>query len=137
MPASSSSNGFYHRGNKITRVMLSNRFSFKMLYAAFKESRRGIREEKYKNHRTSRSQSAALSAGRMQDRAVRQETSVLCIALFLTQGMTLGHLLKSSYLSFILATMGPGGARGIWRVCVEFTDSQLHLFSPLLQSFVK
>jgi hypothetical protein len=41
--SSSSSDGLYHRGNKkeVTNVMLSNHFSFKMLYAAFKESPEG------------------------------------------------------------------------------------------------
>ena len=86
--------------------MLLNPFSFKIVYAAIKQSPEGVWEESYRNQRTSRSQSAAPSEGGMQGRAVRQETCVLSIALFLTRWMTLGYLLKSSCLSFILDKMG-------------------------------
>lgn len=75
--------------------------------------------EKYKNHRTSRSQSAAPSDAGMQGRAVRLETSVLCIDVLSPQWVTLDYLPKSSHLSFLLDTMGPGGVCGLCRVCVD------------------
>lgn len=84
MLGNSSSNNFYHQSNKVKNLMLSNHFPFKMLYTAFKQIPEGIWEEKYKCCRTSRSQSTAPSDGGMQAGAARQETSVLCIALFMT-----------------------------------------------------
>lgn len=98
------------------------------MYAAIKHSPEGIWKESYKNWRTSRSQSAELTDDGMQDRAEHQETSVLSIALFVTQCMTLGYLLNSSRLSFILGKMGPGLASNTWRVdcgVAILTDSQI------------
>lgn len=74
MLANSSPNSFYHHGSKIKNLMLLNHFSFKIVYAAIKQSPEGIWEENYRNQRTSRSQRAVLSEGGMQGRAVRQET---------------------------------------------------------------
>lgn len=74
MLANSSSNSFCHHGSRVKNLMLLNHFSFKIVYAAIKQSPEGIWEENYRNHRTSRSQSAAPSDGGMQGRAVRQET---------------------------------------------------------------
>lgn len=88
-----------------------------------KRALRGIGEEKYKNHRTSRSQSAAPSDAGMQGRAVCQETSVLCIDVLSPQWVTLDYLPKSFHLSFLLDTMGPGAVCGLCRVCV---DSEIH-----------
>lgn len=87
--------------------MSLNCFSFKMVDAAIKQSSGGTGEENYKNRRTSRSQSAASSEGGMQGRAVRQETSVLTIALFVTGCVTLGYLLGSSCLSFVSDKVRP------------------------------
>lgn len=111
--ASSSSNGFYRHGNKITYGMLSNHFSFKVLYAAFKESPGGAGEENYKRHRTSRSQSAASPAGGMQGRAVRQETSVLCIAPVLDSVNDLGPLTAAALLPRF-HTRYNGARRRLW-----------------------
>ena len=59
---------------KVKNLMLLNHFSFKIVYAAIKQSPEGIWEENYRNQRTSRSQRAVPSEGGMQGRAVRQET---------------------------------------------------------------
>lgn len=112
--ASSSSNGFYRHGNKITNGMLSNHFSFKVLYAAFKENPGGIGEENYKRHRTSRSQSAASPAGGMQGRAVRQETSVLCIAPVLDSVNDLGPLTAALLPRFHIRYNG--ARRRLWHM---------------------
>lgn len=84
--------------------------------------------------------SGALSDDGMQGRAGRQETSFLSIALFVTQCMTLGYLLKSSHLSFILDKMGPGLTSNTCTGVVEFLDSHTQIWetspSDLLQSKV-
>lgn len=99
------------------------------MYAAGKQSPEGIWKESYKNWRTSRSQSAALTDDGTQGRAEHQETSVLSIALFVTQCMTLGYLLNSSRLSFILDKMGPGLAANTWRVdCGAAIPTDSHIW---------
>lgn len=53
----------------------------------------------------------------MRARAVRQETSVLCIAPSMAQWVTLGYFLRSFCLSFISDEMGPEVVHHTQKVC--------------------